>query len=400
MIRKIVMILTVLMAMGAVFSTADYGALDVTLLNQDKDPAIPGEYVELRFKVEKQGNKELENIQFELEEQYPFSFDNSDTPVKELGNWKVQTDNSQYYTLFYKLKVDQNALEDTYNLTLTQNADGVEVSRDFEVRVGEPRNIKFSLGDVKTTPQKLIPDFDEGKITIDLTNIGEQDAYQVVSEMQLVEGMEESYGYSNRENLGTIEEGSSKTANFYIDTFENLSSGSHETVLNVKYKDNEENVVKQIEIPFTIRVFGKPQYEINTVNVTPNLRSQSAGDAFIEITNVGEQDADLVSVQIFKDSSQPFSFDEKSDFIGKLEQGDSGQALFNFDVNSGAAAKEYKLTMQIRSVVDGNVIVEEKDLVIPVTSSEAETDNTFIFIIAALIIGGVAGYFVGRKYVK
>lgn len=400
--KYIVMIMMILMSFGAAFGADDFdfGALDITLLNQDPDPAQPGEYVELRFKVEKVGNEELSDISFELQPQYPFSFDASDTPVKELGDWKVQGDNSQYYTLYYKLRVDENALEDTYNVSLLQKANGISSSREFEIRVDEPRDIELAVGSVQTQPRKLVPNYQDAQVDIELVNIGEEDAYQVIAEMKLVDGIEESFGYSNRVTLGTLESGLGKTASFYIDTLENLTNGVHETLLEVTYKDRDDNVVETIEIPFDLRVFGKPQYDVVETQVTQSLVSGSTGEVFVELQNIGKEDADLVSIQIFKDSTQPFSFDERSDFIGKLDQGDSGQAVFTFDVDEGAQAKEYRLTMQIRSIVDGEVFVEEKELIIPVQEGEASSSLPIIPLVVGVIVGGIAGFFIGKRNLK
>ena len=400
--KYIVMIMTILMSFGAAFGADDFdfGALDITLLNQDPDPAEPGEYVELRFKVEKAGNAELNDISFELQPQYPFSFDASDSPVKDLGDWKVQGDSSQYYTLYYKLRVDESALEDTYNISLLQKANGITSTREFEVRVDEPRDIELAVGSVQTQPRELVPDYQDAQVDVELVNIGEEDAYQVIAEMKLVNGIEESFGYSNRVTLGTLESGLGKTASFYIDTLENLTNGVHETLLEVTYKDRDDNVVETIEIPFELRVFGKPQYDVVETQVTESLVSGSTGEVFVELQNVGKEDADLVSIQIFKDSTQPFSFDERSDFIGKLDQGDSGQAVFTFDVDEGAQAKEYRLTMQIRSIVDGEVFVEEKELVIPVQEGEASSSLPILPLIAGIVIGAVAGFFIGKRNLK
>lgn len=400
--KKLLVLLLLLLGIGAVQATDyNYGQLSVTMLNQDPDPAQPGEYVELRFKVEKEGNAELEDIKFELEPNFPFSFDSSDSPVKELGDWKVQTSDSQFYTLYYKLRVDKNALEDDYNLTLTQtSSNGITTKRDISIRVGEPQDIELSVGSVKTSPQELVPDYEDGVVEVELVNIGEENAYQVVSTMMLVDGVEESFGYSNRDSLGTIEAGASKTAQFYIDTLDSLEAGVHETQLIVEYKDNDDNTMNTLEIPFELRVFGKPQYTLDNVNVTSGLVGGMSGELFITLNNFGEQDADVVSIQVFKDSSQPFDFDERSDYIGKLDSGDSGQALFNFDVDEGAAPKDYRITLQIRSVVNGDVFVEEKEVVIPVAQGEPQGSNTLLFSLIGMLIAGGVGYFIGLKRKK
>src|SRR3989344_3612728 len=47
--------------------------LTVTFLSQDPDPVEPGSYVDLRWKVENLGTQELQDVQFVLDVDYPFS---------------------------------------------------------------------------------------------------------------------------------------------------------------------------------------------------------------------------------------------------------------------------------------------------------------------------------------
>ena len=49
--------------------------LEVSLLNQDPYPAIPGEYVEVVFQIEGIANAECGTVYFELLENYPIQFD-------------------------------------------------------------------------------------------------------------------------------------------------------------------------------------------------------------------------------------------------------------------------------------------------------------------------------------
>lgn len=368
---RLLFLLTVIVGMfGSVFSADvfDTPTLTETLLNQDPDPVEPGEYVELRFKIEKKGNSVLEDIEYELMPEYPFSFDGSDTPVKELNDWVGNSEDDEFYVLYYKLKVDEDALEGVYELSLIQRQSNVNIEReiDFDIRVDEKKSPELMIGNVATSPSKLIADFDEGTLNVELVNVGDESAEQVIVDLELPEGFKESFGYSTRSNIGTVEDGQSKTATFYIDTLESLDKGNHEAKIVIKYKEANEDADKKykiLELPFDIKVFGRPEYELVDVNIS-KLTAGSTGKISLKVKNIGSRESDSTSIQVFKDSSQPFDFTDKSDFIGKVNVNDVGESVFEVEIDEDAIAKEYRLKLQIRSVVDNDVLVEDETIVL------------------------------------
>jgi len=402
-IKNIFMIFVLLVSMFIIINPAnasssnDYGALSVKLLNQDPDPANPGEYVELRFKVTKSGNDVIENVKFELKPSFPFSFDNSDSPIKEIGNWYGNSDEEEYYTLYYKLRVAEDAIEGDYEIKLIQKINSKsDIEKEFTIRVDEKKNPKLNIGYVKTSPAKLIADYDEGLVEVEIVNNGESAAKQVVIQMNLPEEFTESFGYSSKVNLGTIDSGSSKTAKFYIDTKTGLKSGNYQTSLELNYKDDTASNgdrIKKLELPFDIKVFGRPEYKIENYVAKPTTEGKKSSISF-NVKNIGSRSSDTTSVQIFKDSSQPFEFVDKSDFIGSLDVDETGQVKFDYKVKSDAVAKECKLKLQIRSVIDGDVIVEDETISVTVNEKKgliSSNMGTYFLYLIILIIGGLLG---------
>lgn len=383
----------------------DYAALTETLLNQNPDPVEPGNYVELRFKIEKIGNEELTDIKYELVPSYPFSFDNSDSPIKNLGNWVGNSDDKEFYILYYKLKVDEKALEDSYELKLLQTSSNNQNVKEykFDVRVDEKKSPELIIGKTITTPLKLIANYDEALIKVEIVNIGDETAKQVIVDLNLPEGFEESFGYSTRANIGSIEAGQSKHAEFYIDTNEGLTKGNHKASLTILYKEDDadfNNQIKTITKDFDISIFGRPEYKIINHTINP-IAAGKTGEIKLTIQNIGSGNSDSTSIQIFKDSSQPFTFEERSDFIGKVEVGQTGEVVFNLEVDPEATPKEYKLKLQIRSVVDGDVLIEDENIVLNIENPQKPTPadsvqmRILIYVIFALI-----GMYIGFKFAK
>lgn len=401
-------------ASGYNVHSRDFGATDVVFLNQDPDPAEPGDYLELRWKVVKYGNAEVTDLTYTLDLEYPFYFDSSDTATKQLGDWYAYSDDNEYYTLYYKVRVDDDAVEDTYTLKLIEknNRDQGTTVTEHDVRVADNTKPTFSIGTLTTSPVKLVADTEEAQLDIQINNIGDEDAENVVVEIELPEGFTATYGYSDRANLGSIEMDDSATATFYVDVAEDVTTEEHTATLHISYKEenDDDNEYKTIEMPIEIPVKKKALFEIESVESKPaELRAGNEIDLHVKVTNVGSEDAESVSLRAFKESSQPFDFDDKTDYIGKLAPGETGEAVLKFMVEEDAVPKKYIMDVEVRSVADDEVMIEEESIVLEVLNGEKKSffrnpetggmsaGAIVLIVILAVMLAGAGGYFMGRK---
>ena len=386
--------------------SSDYAALEITLLNQDPDPAKQGEYLDVRWKVVKTGNANMDDLRFLLDIDYPFSLDAGETLEKGIGDWIGKSDDKEYYTLHYKLRVDDDALEDSYTVKLKWKSSKSDawIEEEYTLRVGDKTEPEFVLGTLETSPTKLLADTDENQLKVTLENIGDENAEVVSMDLELPEGFTATYGYSTRANLGSIAAGSNAEGTFYVNLDEAVMEGEYEGKVIVKYKeaDDDDNEYKSVELPLSIPVNGKPMYTIDSIKTTPEvIRAGDDVTLLLTISNSGTKEADSVSVRAFKESSQPFDFDEKSDFIGKLNPGESGEAVLKLTVDSDANAKTYLLDLEVRGIYNDEVITENE--VIPIKIENGESHSLlsdmlgYIIIIAIVVIGLAVYYFLKKK---
>ena len=400
--KKIISLLVIMLSMlGSIFvvyADSDDASLKISLMNQDPDPVGPNDYVEVRFKVEKIGNDPLEDITFKISEDYPFSLDPDVSPIREIGSWKGYSvddkDNKIYYILYYKLRVAKDVLEEEYPLKLYYKVKGWSSWATYKayIRVNNDR-ADFDFGNLETFPKKLISDTDGAELDVELQNIGEKDAQNVVLELNLPKGFEETYGYSNRVNLGTIPFGSSKIAKFFIDIDEDVESGNHPVNATVFYKEVDSNIDDYLNksLKLNIPIKSRPKFEIVDYKLEPeNITSNDEAKIVVKIKNIGKEEAKSTSVKVYKESSQPFDFNEKTDYIGKLKPGETGEAVFTFSVDENAEPKMYLLDLEIRTIFEDNILAEEKVLKIPVREKGKNNLLTSItfnqFIIGILVI--------------
>lgn len=402
--KKLTLLFVVLIVMiQAVSAAEDFAYLKPTLLNQDPDPAEPGKYVELRWKVEKLGDNTLKDVTFELKEQYPFYFDDRDTPTRKLGDWTGYSTSDEFATLYYIVRVDENALEGTYPLSLRYKdaTDSTWKEQEFNIRVGDPIAPEFVIGTLTSSPRKLISDIEEAEISVELENIADGNARNTKVQLDLPEGFKPSYAYADRDNLGTIVAGGSQTATFYIDIDENIKPGIHTALLNISYYEENDEKYKSTQLPLELHVMDKPTFTIESIDLPKDIQPGQSVDVLATVKNTGTKAAEAVSLRAFKESSQPFGFDEKSDYIGNLDSGETGQALLKMTVDADASPKKYILDLEIRAVDNNEVVIQDETMVITV-----EPDNRNVILkmlsspIAIILIVGLFGFGVWKFSTK
>lgn len=401
--KKIILTLVLLLILSMFVSAQnDFAYTRATFLNQNPDPAEQGSHVELRWKVQKFGNLEMKDIVYELDVDYPFSFDKKSDAIKQLGDWRGYSDASDYFTLYYKLRVDKDALEGDYKVILKMSSkERVVQSEEYVIRVDKKEKPSFVIGSILTSPRKLISDLDDAELDIDLENIGDGDANNVKFELELPDGFSSSYSYSDSVVLGTVEAGNKKTASFIIDIDKNLLGGEYEAKAKLMYKEENDdlNEYKFKIIPFMIQLGDAPRFEIEDVEVlSGDLSPGSNIDLKFMIKNVGGKKADSVSIRAFKQSSQPFEFEEKSDFIGTLEPGHLGEAILKVNVDKGASLKNYLVDLEIRSIDGSEVIISDKQFSLNINSiSNKKGLPSWVMFLVLAIVFALIGYFIGKK---
>lgn len=373
--------------------------IQANFMNQDPDPADAGKDIELRWQIINTIPGTVEFLKFHLDADYPFLFEAGDSPDKDLGASAGTNDNKLYYVLHYKLRVADNALKGTYNVTLNWDTGDGWTQKEFPIYI-DPKRADFVVGALVTSPEKIIADTKEAKLSVNIDNIGKGNAENVKVKLLLPTGFKPTYSYSDEDSPGIIQKGASKTTNFYVDVDENIREGEYKAQLEITFRDenDENNTYNTKTLDLLIPIKPAPYLVIESINTTPeNLVPGSKADFRINVRNTGNEKAESVSLRVFKDASQPFEFDEKSDFIGKLEKGDSGDAVLRVTVDPNAASKKYLLDVELRGIDEKNNVVIFRRTV-PITVNPAARSLPAMGIFGSIIsIIAMAGLYLRMK---
>lgn len=226
MIKKIFLIFSVILFIGLV--NAIECNLEVSMLNQDPYPAVPGDYVKIIFQIKGLENPDCGNVQVTLNEQYPIIFDPGANPSINVVAGTFTKDFSSILMAPYKVRVDKNAVDGNNPIEVSfsyykfgANVDSSEQSKQFNLFVE----------DVKADFEIFVKDynFDKNALILEILNIAESDVGALTIDIPkqdniVVKG-------SNREILGDLDSNDYTTAEFEAVPKEG------DILINVRYTD-------------------------------------------------------------------------------------------------------------------------------------------------------------------
>lgn len=367
-----------MLAVGTVSAVTETVVMKDYIVDFEYDDADvkSGETFRLAATVTNDAGETRSNIEISLDPDSPFDTVGDDS--KLLGS----LDDGETKTVSFRVEVDEDATSGDYALDFKIEDNEDDDSDEFDISV-ESDKANLIIGDVASLPTIIAPDLDDVKLTLTIENTDDEDAEFVRAKLVLPRGFSPSGSYSDVANLGTISGKSSKDVDFFIDSAEDVESGLHKGTLELEYEENGDPRSKTLE--FDLPVKGRPQFEVTRTSTTPSLITEKVnGELRITVENIGEEKAEETSVRVFENSDQPFNFEEKTNFIGDLMPHESGTATLKFNVDSGATEKTYLVRMQIRTVNNGNVLVEEMS--VPVKVSASEGSNWMYYVIGFSVL--------------
>jgi len=377
--------------------TGIVSAIDVTINNQDPAPADAGKVVNVWLKVDNPDQDKVEtNVELTIDPQDDLEIATGETATKRVG--VLQPGSSQ--TVQFRLIAKDDAFKGSHNIEATVEFDGGSFKKDLTIVVTDKdfKDIDLTIGDIESDPTRIKPDDDIVKLDVTILNLGDGRAQGVRAELAaLPDGVKTSESYSGNSLIGNIEPDGSAVATFFIDIEKDTVPTEYQTHLEVSYKykpdEEEDDLVSETKlIPLRLAIKPIPIYEITDMTLDPE--ELTAGDDRVKlkftVKNIGEEEGESVRIKAFLKSEQPFSFDKSSDFISpSLEPGESGQATLVFDVDDDANLQKYFLEIEIKNIVNDDVITYNEKVEIKVINPRP--DNPWPFVIAGIVVILVVG---------
>ena len=147
---------------------ADSCAPNITLLNQDPYPAVPGDYVKLVFQVNDISSTECSDITFRLLSDYPLTFDPGETGSRTFRKVDYLKDFNSNILVPFKVRIDGNAVNGETPIEVhLQNKGVFLISKTLDLEVK----------DTKTDFDVFVDEYDYSTniMTLQILNTGDSD---------------------------------------------------------------------------------------------------------------------------------------------------------------------------------------------------------------------------------
>ncbi|MEA3430906.1 MAG: hypothetical protein U9R08_06530 [Nanoarchaeota archaeon] len=261
-----------------------------------------------------------------------------------------------YYNKRFRVKINSDAPAGNYEFKLIGKwyLNGQPEQAEQYVRFKMPvkkEGIILDITTLETVPSEVRPGDNYVKIVTNIENVGEKDAKSVEVQLNLPDSLEASYTNNNRLWIGRVNAGEQKQVIFFVDVEDSASDKVYDLDYSLDYMDLDDNSYqKSLVIPFLV----KPRPYIEVIKSEGTGLAGSSSKLYVTVKNTGAESAEAVDVRILKENSQPFTLDVRSDYIGELEPGEEGLAIFDINVNSDAEFKDYNFKLLIRSKGDSD----------------------------------------------
>lgn len=205
-------LLIVTLAVFTGLAAAEQCNLQISLINQDPYPAIPGDYVKVVFQIDGISNPECGTITFGIKEDYPVYLDpNVQNPIS-INSGIYSKNYGSFYLSPYKLRIDANALDgenpiEVYYSTKTAS----DLKKEFDITVEDIRaDFEIHVKDYNYATKELtfeilnIAKADVEALTID---IPKQDSIEIKGANRVVVGDLDSNEYTTADFEAILPEG-------------------------------------------------------------------------------------------------------------------------------------------------------------------------------------------------
>ncbi|MEA3514283.1 MAG: hypothetical protein U9R34_02320 [Nanoarchaeota archaeon] len=413
MILVLTMFITPSIGAATLTTTHD---IDISLISQTPDPVEPGSYAEFRFKIENFGSSNMENIEIEMMDDFPFSLERGEERVKFIGTLSARQVDSKAQTFMYKMRVDSNAVvgENTIELRWHSDEDGW-IKESFVINIWTEPTL-LSLKKVSSNPQMIKPG-STADIKITLWNGAHSFIKDVKVKLGLVQLLQTttaiSYeelpfspiGSSEEKIISKMESMSEAIVTFKLAASADAEAKIYKVPVTINYMDGKGRTYEQTAI-ISLIVGDEPDLIVG-IDDSEIYKERQVGIIDVKFVNKGLSDVKFLYVKL-KPSENYKILSSEDAYIGNIDSDDYETEEFNIYLKKSqngyatlpleiefkdANNVEYQKTIELKL----KLLSEEEALLVGMKKSNTTTG---IVITLAIIIIGVFIYRRIRKKKK
>jgi hypothetical protein len=114
--NKTIGLIFLIMVLTLISVSAKENQIITSLINQDPDPAIAGDIMEVRIGIENRGESTKNNLIVELVENYPFEKISGEDIVKNIGMIGSYLNDKDVKVVKFKIRINRDSIAGSYPL--------------------------------------------------------------------------------------------------------------------------------------------------------------------------------------------------------------------------------------------------------------------------------------------
>ncbi|MBN2368177.1 COG1361 S-layer family protein [Candidatus Woesearchaeota archaeon] len=310
---------------ASVMAEVEGEAVVASLLNQDPDPAIAGDIMEIRIGVENLGDTASEDFVLEISPEYPFEEVQGESLTEELGIIAGNVAGSNIKIVKFKVRVNKEATAGSYNLPVYLYEEGKKdpnLKNLFTIDIESTESAEIIYIDqVELIPGHITP------MTFTINNVGSTPLRELTFQWENEDDIILPVGSDNTKYIKYIDVGESAELKFDVIASANADPDLYKLDLTLTYEDPLTGTEKELNTKAGVYVGGATDFDVA-------FSGSSSGEYSFSISNIGSVSATSVTVKIPDQQGWRVS-GSNSVIIGNLNEGDYTIAGFNLAQSGG-----------------------------------------------------------------
>ena len=371
--------------------------IEVTLINQEPDPSEPGNYVDVRFKLDNNGSEEARNVEVEILPEYPFSLDPGREALRSAGTLQSRQRGDVGVIVKYRLRVNKDAIEGENEIRIRYRIDkGIWVEPE-EFFIDVQTNDAILAVDSVSIDKEFFEPGSSGILRIGVVNEADSLIKDIKARLDLGNMPFVPLGSTNEKSVYQIDAKKAHEFSFELLAKPEAESGVYQVPLRISYSDElNKGYIKNGTIGLIVGA--KPDLSI-TLDESDIYESNKAGEIVVKVVNKGLTNIKFVNIELIgTDKYRVISNNEV--YLGNIDSDDFETAEFELYVESTREKEIILLLILEYKDANNNNYKDEVKLKLRLYSgTEAKKfglkeSNSFvgILIVAVIVVAGVLYY--------
>ena len=270
--------------------------IEVTLINQEPDPAEPGKYVDVRFKLDNNGSEEARNVEVEILPEYPFSLDPGREALRSAGTLQSRQRGDVGVIVKYRLRVNKDAIEGENEIRIRYRIDkGIWVEPE-EFFIDVQTNDAILAVDSVSIDKEFFEPGSSGILRIGVVNEADSLIKDIKARLDLGNMPFVPLGSTNEKSVYQIDAKKAHEFSFELLAKPEAESGVYQVPLRISYSDElNKGYIKNGTIGLIVGA--KPDLSI-TLDESDIYESNKAGEIVVKVVNKGLTNIKFVNIEL------------------------------------------------------------------------------------------------------